>query len=160
MAHGFQRPYLKPEPLGRDDRYGRPAVVPRFGRRRNRPARSHRQPGVINRLFSLPPLSAKEAALVAEALSELAPELPLPAEDASARLRLVDAPLQPVLQLETLHTHGHRAWRGYPQSFGGGPFDVAKVIFRYADADIRPEKRANSLPCPKAKRSAEAPSGG
>jgi hypothetical protein len=42
--------------------------------------------------------------------------LPPPAEDASARLRLVDAPLQAVLQLDTVHTHGYRAWRNYPHS--------------------------------------------
>jgi len=53
-----------------------------------------------------------------------------------------------VLQLETLHTHGHRAWRNYPQNFGGGEFDVAKVIFRYGDADIRPEEKSEFITLP------------
>ncbi len=95
-------------------------------------------PAVIARLFSLPPLSAKEAALVAEALSELAPDLPIPAEDARARLRSIHVPPQPVLRLKTVETHGNRGWREYGASFVGGPFDIALVVFRYADAEIRP----------------------
>ena len=95
-------------------------------------------PAVIARLFSLPPLSAKEAALVAEALTELAPDLPTPAEDASARLRCIETSLLPVLRLQTLNTHGNRQWRDYPASYGGGPFDLALPVFRYADAEIKP----------------------
>ena len=97
-------------------------------------------PAVIARLFSLPPLSAKEAAVVAETLSELAPDLPKPAEDAAIRLRVVDVPLQPVLQLETLPTHGNRPWRGYAGSLTGDFFDVAKPLFRYADVEVRPDE--------------------
>ena len=96
-------------------------------------------PAVIARLFSLPPLSAKEASLVAEALTELAPELPTPAEDASARLRIVDAAPVPVLYLKTLITHGNRNWRDYSANYAGGPFDLALPVFRYADAEIRPD---------------------
>ena len=97
-------------------------------------------PAVIPRLFSLPPLSAKEAAVVAQTLAELAPELPKPAEDAAIRLRIVDVPLQPVLQLETLPTHGNRPWRGYAGSLTGDFFDVAKPLFRYADVEVRPDE--------------------
>ncbi len=97
-------------------------------------------PAVITRLFSLPPLSAREAAVVAQTLAELAPELPKPSEDATIHLRTVDAPLQPVLQLDTLPTHGNRAWRGYGTSMAGGFFDVARPVFRYADVDVRPDE--------------------
>ncbi len=147
-AAGFQRPYLKPEPSA-------DMVVPvdppwylDFNAGETGALEVTGNPDVVNKLFNLPPLSAKEAALVAEALSELAPELPPPAEDASARLRLIDAPLQAILQLDTIHTHGYRAWRGYPQSFSGGPFDIARVIFRYADAEIRPEERHEFITLP------------
>jgi len=97
-------------------------------------------PAVIARLFSLPPLSAREAAVVAQTLAELAPDLPKPAEDATVRLRTVDVPLQPVLQLDTLPTHGNRPWRGYAGSLGGDFFDVGKPIFRYADVEVRPDE--------------------
>ena len=96
-------------------------------------------PAVIARLFSLPPLSAKEAALVAEALTELAPELQIPAEDASARLRRIEASPVPLLRLQTLNTHGNRSWRGYVASFNAGSFDVVLPIFRYQDAEIKPD---------------------
>lgn len=94
---------------------------------------------VIARLFALPPLSAKEAALVAEALSELAPELPIPEEAANARLRCIDAIPVPVLRLQTLNTHGNRSWRDYEFSYTGGEFDVALPVFRYQDAEIKPD---------------------
>jgi superfamily II DNA or RNA helicase len=147
-SQGFQRPCLKPQPSAAMTIGVVPPWYVDLGEGETGPLEVAGSPAVVNRLFSLPPLSAKEAALVAEALSELAPDLPLPAEDASARLRLVDAPLQAVLQLETLHTHGQRAWRNYPGSFTGGLFDVAKVIFRYADADIRPEEKSAFITLP------------
>lgn len=147
-GQGFQRPYLKPEPPAGMVVAVSPPWYVDTAEGETGPLEVSGNPSVVNRLFSLPPLSAKEAAVVAEALSELAPDLPLPAEDAGARLRLVDAPLQPVLQLETLHTHGHRAWRDYPQNFGGGPFDVAKVIFRYADVDVRPDDKGEFVTLP------------
>ena len=147
-SQGFQRPYLKPEPPVSMTIGVTPPWYVDFNEGEAGPLDVAGSPAVINRLFSLPPLSAREAALVAEALSELAPELPLPAEDASARLRLVDVPLEAVLQLETLHTHGQRAWRNYPASFAGGLFDVARVIFRYADVDIRPEEKSEFITLP------------
>jgi superfamily II DNA or RNA helicase len=145
---GFQRPYLKPEPSAEMIVAVDPPWFVDLGEGETGPLEVTGNPDVVNRLFSLPPLSTKEAALVAEALSELAPDLPLPGADAGARLRLVDAPLIPILQLETLHTHGHRAWRSYPQNFGGGAFDVAKVVFRYADADVRPEEKNEYITLP------------
>ncbi|MGB8054234.1 MAG: SWIM zinc finger family protein, partial [Azonexus sp.] len=105
-------------------------------------------PAVINRLFSLPPLSAKEAAVVAKTLAELAPELPQPSEDATVRLRVVDAPLRPILMLDTIPTHGNRAWRGYAGSFAGDFFDVARPVFRYADVDVRPDEHHEFVTLP------------
>ena len=147
-GQGFQRPYLKPEPSAEMIVAVDPPWYIDLAEGEAGPLEVTGNPDVVNRLFSLPPLSATEAAQVAEALSELAPDLPLPGSEASDRLRLVDAPLIPVLQLETLHTHGHRAWRNYPQNFGGGEFDVAKVIFRYGDADIRPEEKSEFITLP------------
>ena len=147
-SQGFQRPQLKPEPNAALILPIDPPWYVDLGEGEAGPLEVPGNPATINHLFSLPPLSAKEAALVAEALSELAPELPLPAEDAGARLRKVDAPLQPVLLLDTLHTHGQRGWRNYPANFVGGPFDVARVIFRYADVDIRPEERREFITLP------------
>ena len=96
-------------------------------------------PAVIDRLFSLPPLSSKEAALVADALAELAPELPIPVENAHARLRCIETVPVPVLRLQTLNTHGNRAWHEYAVSYTGGPFDVVLPVFRYQDAELKPE---------------------
>ncbi|MFZ4534762.1 DEAD/DEAH box helicase [Propionivibrio sp.] len=96
-------------------------------------------PAVIARLFSLPPLSAKEAALVTETLTELAPELQISAENASACLRRIEASPVPVLRLQTLDTHGNRNWRGYSSSYNAGSFDVVLPVFRYQDAEIKPD---------------------
>ncbi|MEO8409601.1 MAG: SNF2-related protein, partial [Propionivibrio sp.] len=97
-------------------------------------------PNVVERLFSLPPLSAREAALVAEALQELAPELPLPAEDARRHLRRIEVDPVPVLRLQTLATHGNRAWRGYAPSHDAGAIDVALPVFRYQEAELKPDE--------------------
>lgn len=147
-AQGLQRPYLKPEPPGELIVPVDPPWYVDLTEGESGPLSVTGNPAVINRLFSLPPLSAKEAALVADALSELAPDLPLPAEDASARLRQIEQPPQPVLQLETLRTHGHRPWRDYAYSFGGGPFDVAHVFFRYGDAELKPHHDSDFVTLP------------
>ncbi|MDR0441092.1 MAG: helicase, partial [Candidatus Accumulibacter sp.] len=93
-------------------------------------------PEFIARLFSMPPLSDERAALVAEMLAELAPELPPPAIDAPASLRRVVAEPRPVLRLETLETNGHAAWRDYPETSDVVGFDVAVPSFRYDDAEV------------------------
>lgn len=96
-------------------------------------------PDLIERLFSLPPLSAKEAARFAEALTALAPELPIPADDADARSRRIDVSPVPVLRLQTLDTHGNRGWRDYSSSYAGGHFDVVLPVFCYQDVEIKPD---------------------
>jgi superfamily II DNA or RNA helicase len=145
---GLQRPYLKPEPAADKIITVEPPWYLDLTSGETGPLDITGNPAVIDRLFSLPPLSAQEALLVADALTELAPELPPPAEDASARLRLIDAPLRAVLQLDTLDTHGYRNWREYPHSYAGGPFDIARVIFRYADAEIRPDEKHEFITLP------------
>jgi superfamily II DNA or RNA helicase len=145
---GLQRPSLRPQPVADIVVTVNPPWYLDLTEGELGPLEVSGNPAVINRLFNLPPLSAREAVLVAEALSELAPELPVPAEDAGARLRLIDVPLQAILQLDTLHTHGYRGWRDYPHSYSGGPFDVAKVVFRYGDVDIRPDSRYEFIRLP------------
>ncbi|MBK8894019.1 MAG: DEAD/DEAH box helicase [Propionivibrio sp.] len=96
-------------------------------------------PSVVSRLFSLPPLSDVDAALVAQALTELAPDLPIPSEFASARLRCIETNPIAVLRLLTVDTHGNRNWRGYGVSYNAGTFDVVLPVFRYLDAEIKPD---------------------
>jgi superfamily II DNA or RNA helicase len=93
-------------------------------------------PEIIARLFSMPPLPDKRAALVAEVLAELAPELPPPEIDAQASLRRIVAAPRPALRLETLVTNGHAAWRDYPETRDTVGFDVALPCFRYGDAEV------------------------
>ncbi len=137
-ARGQQRPQLIAEPPAALIVPLQPPWYVDIGEGEAGPIEVAGNPAVISRLFSLPPLSAREAAVVAETLAELAPELPKPAEDATVHLRVVDAPLQPVLQIDTIATHGNRAWRGYASSLTGDAFDVARPLFRYADVDVRP----------------------
>ena len=137
-AHGQQRPLLIAEPPAALIVPLQPPWYVDLGEGEAGPLEVAGNPAVVNRLFSLPPLSAREAAVVARTLAELAPDLPKPAEDAAIHLRVVDAPLQPVLQLDTIATHGNRAWRGYASSLTGDAFDVARPLFRYADVDVRP----------------------
>ena len=92
---------------------------------------------VVGRLFALPPLTEREAALVAETLSELAPELPIPTEAGDARLRCIDVNPVPALRLGSIEVLGRRSWRDY-EADGGGEFDVAMPVFRYLDAEFFP----------------------
>ena len=147
-SQGHQRPSLRPEPAAEivvpvDPPWYLDLAEDELG-----PLAVTGNPEVVSRLFALPPLTTREAALVAQALAELAPELPLPAEDASARLRVIDQPLQARLRLTTLHTHGNRSWREYDHSYGGGPFDVAQPLFRYGEVDIRPDEKHEFITLP------------
>lgn len=100
---------------------------------------------MIARLFSLPPLSAKEVSLFVDALAQSPVSDPDVIDSPGAISEEVDVPVQtidvnplPVLCLQTLHTHGNRAWRDYEASYSGGAFDVALPVFRYADIDVKP----------------------
>ena len=93
-------------------------------------------PEIIARLFSMPPLPDKRAALVAEMLAELAPDLPPPDANAQASVRHIVAEPRPVLRLRTLETNGHAAWRDYPPTGDAVGFDVALPSFRYGEAEV------------------------
>jgi len=147
-ARGLQRPLLVAQPSAALIVPVQPPWYVDLAEGEAGPLEVAGNPAVINRLFSLPPLSAKEAAVVAQTLDELAPELPKPTEDAAIRLRTVDVSLQPVLQLDTVPTHGNRAWRGYGASLSGDFFDVARPLFRYADVDVRPDERHEFVTLP------------
>lgn len=147
-ARGMQRPLLLAQPAAALIVPVQPPWYVDLAEGEAGPLEVAGNPAVIGRLFSLPPLSAKEAAVVAQTLDELAPELPKPTEDATTRLRTVDVPLQPILQLDTVPTHGNRAWRGYGASFAGDFFDVARPLFRYADVDVRPDERHEFVTLP------------
>ena len=139
-ANGRQRPCIKPTPAGSLVVSVQPPWYVDLDDYTVGPLDVSGNPDVIERLFSLPPLSVREAALVAAALKELAPELPIPAEDAGARLRQVAGQPVAVLRLQTLATHGNRHWRSYPLSYDNGSFDVALPAFRYQDAEVKPHE--------------------
>ncbi len=96
-------------------------------------------PEAIARIFALPPISSGQAALVAEALNEQTPNFPIPMEKVGAGLRLVAGSPVPILRLATVNIHGNRAWRGYAQDLASGQFDLALPLFRYQDAEVRPD---------------------
>jgi superfamily II DNA or RNA helicase len=138
-SEGRQQATLVPEPAAS---LVIPLQVPWFVDLEKRligPLQVRGNPAVVARLFSLPPLSATAAALVGEALAEPAQELPIDAEHASASMRSIVAEPVPLLRLQTLQTHGNRSWRDYLASYGGGPFDVALPVFRYADVEVIPD---------------------
>ena len=147
-GQGFQRPHLRAEPPCQLVLPTTPPWYVDVEEGEIGPLQIEAEPSLIKRLFDLPPLSEKEAALVAEALSELAPSMPLPVENASERLRKIDVPLQPCLYLGTLQTHGNRPWRDYPYSYGGSAFDYAQVYFRYGEVDITPGAKAGFVTLP------------
>ena len=137
-ANGRQQPCIRPTPAGSLVVPLQPPWYIDLDDYTLGPLEVSGNPAVVERLFSLPPLSRREAALVAAALSDMAPEIPIPAADASARLRQVESSPVPVIYLRTLLTHGNRGWRGYSSSFDNGAFDVALPVFRYQDAEVRP----------------------
>lgn len=145
---GFQRPHLRADTPSTLVLFSNPPYYVDRDESEVGPLRIDAEPSLIKRLFELPPLSDKEAALVAEALSELAPAMPLPVEKASDRLRKIDQALQPCLYLDTLQTHGNRAWRDYPYSYGGNSFDYAQVHFRYGEAEITPGDKSQFVSLP------------
>ncbi len=138
-SDGRQLPVLQPEPAG-----GLVIPLPQpwyvdLERHQIGPLRVGGNPAVVARLFSLPPLSVTAAALVCEALAEPARDLPRDPEHASVSMRTIVADPLAILRLQTLKTHGNRGWREYSASFGGGPFDVALPVFRYADVEVIPD---------------------
>lgn len=91
---------------------------------------------LAQKLLALPPLSPREAALVADALAEVAPGIPTPAADLEARCRVVEAAPQGELHLGTLDVHGIRAWRGYALDFSATCFDYAEATLCYGEVRL------------------------
>jgi hypothetical protein len=56
----------------------------------------------------------------------------------------------------TLQTHGNRGWREYLASYGGGLFDVALPVFRYADVEVIPDDSRDFSIWPAARWSASS----
>ena len=88
---------------------------------------------LIRYLLTMPPLSERDVPLVAATLAEVAPQLPRPSEAAGAGLRVLDEPLVPLLQLDTLDVYGVSNYRNYGSHYGGREFDYAVPAFRYGE---------------------------
>ncbi|MCX9157549.1 DEAD/DEAH box helicase [Niveibacterium sp. 24ML] len=87
---------------------------------------------VVAEALRLPPLNKAELALVSSVLADVAPALPPPA---AATLPQIDAPVRPVLRLETLHVWQLMAHRDYPNAMHA-LYDFARAAFRYAEAEL------------------------
>lgn len=109
-------------------------------------------PETLALLLAAPCLTDDEAARIQTALGKTqgqdvsqTPDAPdirgmhLPVIDAAAALRQVGGPPVALLRLYTMETNGHAAWRAYAAADGRGLFDLAEPVFRYEDAEIRPE---------------------
>ena len=93
---------------------------------------------LAQRLLSIPPISAREAPLVAAALRDLAPELPRPTDNVQTGLPVIDAPATPLLRLDTVEVYGMGRWRGYAYNYGHCQFDYAVPRLRYGDIELAP----------------------
>jgi superfamily II DNA or RNA helicase len=81
---------------------------------------------LVRHLLSIPPLTDTDLAAVADALREIAPELPTPAV---AEPNVVDCEPVPVLRLDTLPVYGIGRFRDYPAN--SHSFDYAQLDFDY-----------------------------
>ncbi len=88
-------------------------------------------PAVLRQLLAAPPLSHSEAQVVAAALADIAPGLPSPVA-ATGGLRVLEAPLVPVLQVATVQVYGLAGYRDYSDVWDRRPFDFAVPLFQYA----------------------------
>lgn len=95
-------------------------------------------PALAEKLLTLPPISEREAALVAEALAEVAPDAPRPALNPGSECRVLSGPPVGELRLETLDIRGMGKWRNYPYSYDLSAFDCAAVTFHYGEARLQP----------------------
>ncbi len=93
---------------------------------------------VIASLMNLPPLTEEEAELVSGALAEIAPELPVPKENARAQLRVISVDPQPILRFFTHAYYSYRQWKKH-QWRGAGELDVAQPRFSYEGIEIFPD---------------------
>ncbi|MDO8207039.1 MAG: DEAD/DEAH box helicase [Gallionella sp.] len=91
-------------------------------------------PPQIAQLLSMPPLREIDVPVVSEMLREMVPDLPAPT---TTRLRALEAPLVPMLLLDTSLPAYMGRFRGY--GFGTQVRDWACVEFRYGDAVLSPD---------------------
>lgn len=91
---------------------------------------------ILRKLMALPPLSSLEAVLVAETLSDVAPEVPAPREDAHVGLRVLDVVPVPCLRLDTLEVNGIRTWREHLPHYGTSAYDFAVPMVRYGEVEL------------------------
>ncbi|MDR3054358.1 MAG: DEAD/DEAH box helicase [Zoogloeaceae bacterium] len=94
---------------------------------------------VLQKLLALPPLSQREAALVAEVLKEVAPQAPLPRADNSAPPRPIKSAPRGELRLDSLLVYSARPWRAHPgidYDYAGHAFDYAEPMLCYEEARL------------------------
>ena len=90
-------------------------------------------PEQVVQLLSLPPLTPAESELIAEALRDVAPDLPGPASSDAPAVRIGGPPI-PVLRVGTADVFGVN-FRSYPR-YGVDSFDYATLAFRYGSLTI------------------------
>lgn len=87
----------------------------------------------LQQVLALPPLGAKDAALVAQTLQNYLPAVPPPPVNAAAQLRVVAGRPQPVLRVHSVPVWGMQRFRDYPQRYDMHALDLARAFFRYED---------------------------
>ncbi|MBB5019370.1 superfamily II DNA or RNA helicase [Chitinivorax tropicus] len=98
---------------------------------------------LLGYLLMLPPITKQEAAVVAQTLTELAPDLPVPTSNATA-IRTIDCSPTPVLVLESYPVAAIYRHRNYQQVYTSAGrslhyFDAAQVEMEYAGHRLKPE---------------------
>ncbi|MDR3322702.1 MAG: helicase, partial [Zoogloeaceae bacterium] len=93
-------------------------------------------PDLAQKLLVLPPLSPREAALVADALAEVAPDAPKPITDLEAHCRVIAAQPHGELRLDTLRVEGIYGWRDYQYDYHVRHFDYAEATLCYGEARL------------------------
>ena len=97
----------------------------------------------LSQLIKMPPLQEYELSSVAAVLNEVAPAIQVPD---SLPLRVIDAPLQPVLSLGTLTDTFTQGWHSY--RYGETSFDYAALSYRYGEVEISAESGEQFLQQP------------
>ncbi|MBL8416076.1 MAG: DEAD/DEAH box helicase [Propionivibrio sp.] len=100
------------------------------------PVESKVSQALLDALFRLSPLDPVDLPLVANALAEMAPDIPPPNADAVSQLRKIDEPLQPIITLHTLRCWAVYKHRKYAGTFNNGYYDYAEIDFAYGTAKM------------------------
>ncbi|WP_417069098.1 SNF2-related protein [Niveibacterium terrae] len=91
---------------------------------------------VLQHLLALPPLGKRDRSIVAEALRELAPEVPSPDQDPEATLRQIADGPHPVLRIGSVPVWSIGHYRDYSHRYDIGTFDYAQTFFRYGEVEL------------------------